>query len=190
MVQKSKYRFITSRSHLFRDLIIIGSIFILTFVVATQFDTFETVVEYVGQHEDWELDELITGVLILSAILFIYSVLRMVESDRINEKLDQTHNELKDINEKLRVVGQLTRHDARNKLAIVSNNIYLAKHSPQKNNDISHNLDSIQNAVDQTEKIFDFAAVYEKLGVEKLTTIDISSSINLFFQYRQNAYYG
>lgn len=77
----------------------------------------------------------------------------------------------------MRVVRQLTRYDARNKLAIVSNNLYLAKQTPPKSNDISQNLDSIQKAVDQTERIFDFAAVYEKLGVEKLTTIDISSSI-------------
>ena len=178
MAQKNEYRSITSRSHLFRDLIIIGSIFVLTFVVATQFDAFETVVEYVGQHEDWELDELITGVLILSAISFIYSVLRIVEADRVNEKLYQTQNELRNINEKLHVVGQLTRHDARNKLAIISNNIYLAKHTPQKNNDISQNLESIQKAVNQTEHIFDFAAVYEKLAIEKLTTIDVGSSVN------------
>ena len=59
MAQKSEYRSITNRSHLFRDLIIIGSIFVLSFIIATQLDAFETVVEYVGQHEDWELDELI-----------------------------------------------------------------------------------------------------------------------------------
>jgi len=93
MAQKSEYRSITNRSHLFRDLIIIGSIFVLSFIIATQLDAFETVGEYVGQHEDWELDKLITGVPILSTILFVYSILRVAEADRVNEKIDQTHND-------------------------------------------------------------------------------------------------
>ena len=43
-------------------------------------------------------------------------------------------------NEKLEVVGKLTRHDVRNKLATVFNNIYIAKQKLSRNHEALENL--------------------------------------------------
>ena len=51
----------------------------------------------------------------------------ITESKAAWESLDESMNELVRINEKLGVVSKLTRHDARNKLSVILNNLYLAK---------------------------------------------------------------
>jgi signal transduction histidine kinase len=81
------------------------------------------------------------------------------------------------INEKLGVVGRLTRHDARNKLSIIANNIYLAKQKIAPNNDALEFLGDVESAIDQMEKIFDFARNYEMLGVEELVYMDVGKSV-------------
>ncbi len=48
------------------------------------------------------------------------------------EKLTQTLNELWFVNEKLGVVGSLTRHDVRNKLSAVNGYAYLLKKEAQR----------------------------------------------------------
>jgi PAS domain S-box-containing protein len=84
--------------------------------------------------------------------------------------LEQTIDELVKINEKLGVVGRLTRHDARNKLSVILNNIYLAKQTSAENPQQKENcIHEIESVVDQMTKIFDFASHYEKLGIEELT---------------------
>ena len=160
-----------------RDVIIVSSIFVFTFVVATKLDMFETVVEFVEQHEQWELDEVITGSLILGACLLCYSILRTVEVSRAERKLSQLNEKLNKTNEKLQVVGQLTRHDVRNKLATVVNNLYLAKLRLSTNNETSENLETVEKTVEQITHILNFASAYEKLGVEKLSTIDLGKCI-------------
>jgi len=47
----------------------------------------------------------------------------------VEEELREALRKLGRMNEKLRVVGGLTRHDARNKLATIAGNVYLAKNS-------------------------------------------------------------
>jgi len=76
------------------------------------------------------------------------------------------------MNEKLRVVGSLTRHDVRNKLTAVNGNAYLLRKRLTNDPDAIENLRSIEAAVRETERIFDFASSYEKLGVEQLAYVD------------------
>jgi signal transduction histidine kinase len=82
------------------------------------------------------------------------------------------------INEKLSVIGKLTRHDARNKLAVITNNIYLAKNKLAPNDSTLENLSDIELAIDQMVKIFDFARNYEMLGVEELSYTDVDKSFD------------
>jgi len=82
------------------------------------------------------------------------------------------------INEKLGVVGRLTRHDARNKLSVILNNTYLAKKALRKQQDSTIYLQSIDSAVEQMEKIFDFGKTYEMLGVEELTEMNVQKIFN------------
>jgi len=101
----------------------------------------------------------------------------ITERKEAEEKLDRIMNELVTINEKLGVVGRLTRHDARNKLSIISNNIYLAKQKLPANHKSSVYLCDVESAIDQMEKIFDFARTYEMLGVEELSYMDVGKSV-------------
>jgi PAS domain S-box-containing protein len=94
------------------------------------------------------------------------------------KKLDGMINELVTINEKLGVVGKLTRHDARNKLSVIANNIYLAKQKLAANNDALKFLGDIESAVDQMEELFDFARTYEMLGIEELSPMDVAKSVD------------
>jgi PAS domain S-box-containing protein len=79
------------------------------------------------------------------------------------------------INEKLRVVGKLTRHDVRNKLTTISSNTYLLRKRCGNNPEIAKYLDSIDSAVALSNRLFDFTAVYEKIGVQEQTEIDVKS---------------
>ena len=82
------------------------------------------------------------------------------------------------LNEKLEVVSKLTRHDSRNKLAAILNNIYLAKQEIPENSNISKYFTAIESATDQLEKIFEFSKIYEVLGTEKIATINVKEKID------------
>jgi signal transduction histidine kinase len=82
------------------------------------------------------------------------------------------------INEKLNVVGRLTRHDVRNKLSVIANNVYLAKQKLTANNSALDYLGDIESAINQLEKIFEFSRTYEMLGVEELSYIDVKRNVD------------
>ena len=82
------------------------------------------------------------------------------------------------MNEKLRVVGGLTRHDANNKLAAVKGNVYLARKKLSGNSEVLDYLKQIEASVEQTVRIFDFAKAYEMLGVEELAYVDVEKTVD------------
>ena len=82
------------------------------------------------------------------------------------------------MNEKLRVVGGLTRHDVRNKLSTVNGYAYLLKKKYSAEPETLDRLVKIELAVNDSVKIFDFAKMYEQLGVEELTYIDVEKSVD------------
>lgn len=92
--------------------------------------------------------------------------------------LEETINELVKINEKLGVVGRLTRHDARNKLTVILNNIFLAKKRLGEDQKTLSYLQSINLAVDQMKEIFEFARAYEMVGIEELTYSKVEKSFS------------
>jgi len=92
--------------------------------------------------------------------------------------LEETVNALALINEKLGVVGRLTRHDGRNKLSIIINNIYLAKQRLTDNPVALGYLRESESAVEQVEKIFDFARTYETVGAEELSYANVKNCVN------------
>jgi len=102
----------------------------------------------------------------------------ITERKKAEKKMDEIMNELMAINEKLAVICKLTRHDARNKLAIIAKNVYLAKQKLAAIPDASEYLGDIESVIDQTEKIFDFARPYEMLGVEELCYMNVERSVD------------
>ncbi len=99
------------------------------------------------------------------------------EINRMLTTLEQSQNKLQMLNEKLGVVGSLTRHDARNKLSVIANNAHLAKQKLANDPNAREYLDDIESAVAQVEKIFDFARTYEQLGVEELSYVNVEKSV-------------
>ena len=91
--------------------------------------------------------------------------------------LKKIEKELRDTLEKLRVVGKLTRHDVRNKLSVVTGSVYLIKKRLGGNIEVLKYLEEIEKAVGQIERIFNFAATYEMLGVEELVYIDVEKTV-------------
>ena len=87
-------------------------------------------------------------------------------------------NELATINEKLGVVGKLTRHDARNKLSVITNNLYLVKQKLANDPSGLEPLGDIESAIEQIEQLFDFARNYELLGTEELSYTDVKKSFD------------
>jgi PAS domain S-box-containing protein len=82
------------------------------------------------------------------------------------------------MNEKLRVVGGLTRHDARNRLSVISGNAYLASEELAGDSKVQDYLREIEVTVQQVVRIFDFAKAYEMLGVEELVYIDVEKTVD------------
>jgi PAS domain S-box-containing protein len=100
-------------------------------------------------------------------------------------QLKKTENELKQAmrrqeitNEKLRVIGSLTRHDVQNKMSTIVGNTFLAKKRIAGDDKVLGYLKEIEMAVQQSVRIFDFAKVYEMLGAEELSYLDVEKTIN------------
>ena len=87
-------------------------------------------------------------------------------------------DELVRVNEKLGVVGSLTRHDVRNKLSAVTGYAYLLKKKHSDEVDVVEGLGKMEVAVRESMKIFDFAKMYEQLGAEELVLTDVEAKID------------
>jgi PAS domain S-box-containing protein len=81
------------------------------------------------------------------------------------------------MNEKLRVVGGLTRHDVRNKLSVISGDAYLAREELVGDSEVQDCLREIEVTVGQVVRILDFAKAYEMLGVEELAYVDVEKTV-------------
>jgi len=99
------------------------------------------------------------------------------ESNAAWNSLEETIKQLVTINEKLSVVSRLTRHDARNKLAVILNYIYLTK-KQSNNENITGYLQQVESTVDQIAKIFEFAKAYEMVGIEEVTYSNAEKMFN------------
>ena len=94
------------------------------------------------------------------------------------ESLSSNMEKIQALNEKLQVVGSLTRHDVRNKLSAVTGYAYLLKKKHADEVDVVEGLSKMEQAVRESMKIFDFAKMYEQLGAEELTYIDVEAKIS------------
>ena len=97
----------------------------------------------------------------------------ITERKKVDNAVIGAFDDLALANEKLDDVGKLTRHDARNKLSVVTGNIYLAKQTLPQDSETIKFLKKADSAINQIEKIFDFARMYEQLGVEEPSVVDV-----------------
>jgi len=85
--------------------------------------------------------------------------------------------EIKNLEDKLKVISSFTRHDVRNKLVSVNGNIYLARKLAKGQPKIEKHLDSIPDTLAKIDRIFDVSKVYENIGSHKLEVVDVGKSV-------------
>ena len=89
-------------------------------------------------------------------------VIDITERKKTEMDLKESRDKLELMNEKLRVVGSLSRHDVRNKLSAVNGYTYLLKKKHADQPDIVEGLAKIEQSVIDSAKIFEFAKMYEQ----------------------------
>ncbi len=77
------------------------------------------------------------------------------------------------INDKLKVVGSLTRHDVRNKLFLIKSKTYLFKKKPDNSPEVLKFLEGLDSIVDSSIDLLDFSSLYEKIGIDELRTVNV-----------------
>jgi PAS domain S-box-containing protein len=102
----------------------------------------------------------------------------VTDRKKAEEEVEKMVTDLSLVIEKLGVVGKASRHDARNKLSSITNNVYLAKQQLAKNSPALEYLDNVESATEQIENIFDFARTYETIGVEEKSYVNVEKSFN------------
>jgi PAS domain S-box-containing protein len=100
------------------------------------------------------------------------------ERKKAEEELKESSQKIMTMNEKLRVVGSLTRHDVKNKLSIINANVYLLRKKMGTEPELSKYLEAISTAVTSSDKLFEFSRLYEKIGAEELTQINVADYFN------------
>jgi PAS domain S-box-containing protein len=92
------------------------------------------------------------------------------------------------LNEKIRVLGGFTRHDIRNKLALIEGDVYLARNKCKIEPKMEEYLSNIDGSVKNICDILDFAKTYEMIGVEELAPVDVGkmvqNALSLFLDLR------
>lgn len=101
----------------------------------------------------------------------------ITELRKTQTELIESNRRIELMNEKLRVIGGLTRHDARNKLAIIEGNLHLAKKGIAADNKTLSYLTRIESNIEQITEIFNFSSLYERIGLERLIYINLEKTI-------------
>jgi PAS domain S-box-containing protein len=96
------------------------------------------------------------------------------ERKKAEEELKKNHLKLKTMNEKLQVVGGLTRHDVRNKLMIIKTNAHSLKKQIGDNPKLAKYLEKIDSAINSSDRLLEFSRLYEEIGVEELSKVNIA----------------
>jgi len=94
------------------------------------------------------------------------------------EYLSSQNDKVQALNEKLRVVGGLTRHDVRNKLMVANNNAYILRKRIADQSELMKYLEGIESAIKQCEKLFEFSRLFEKIGAEELSEVRVEDCFN------------
>jgi PAS domain S-box-containing protein len=102
----------------------------------------------------------------------------ITERKKNEEELKESIHKNELINEKLSVVGSLTRHDVGNKLMVMKSNMYLLKKQVGDNPKLAKYLEGIDSAIKQSDEMFEFSRYYEKIGVEKPSKTDVAQCFN------------
>jgi signal transduction histidine kinase len=103
---------------------------------------------------------------------FIISIERDITERKKAEK------QFASVNEKLRVIGSLTRHDVGNKMAVAKANLFLLKNKATCNPELTKYITAIEETLNESSRILEFGKLYEKIGAEKLGPIIVETEFS------------
>jgi PAS domain S-box-containing protein len=126
-----------------------------------------------------EEDRILMEILALHVASAIANI-RQRERIRSSEgELRGERDRLKTVNEKLNVVGRLSRHDVRNKLSIIINNLYILRQILGNESELTSYLERIGDTCGSITDVFDFAADYERLGLEEMKPVNVGEAFRM-----------
>jgi PAS domain S-box-containing protein len=101
-------------------------------------------------------------------------------SDKIEkeQKIVELLAQAKLLLEKLNVVGGFVRHDVRNKLSVIANNLFLIKKYSNNNQMMLKQLEQINATINNIVRILEFAETYEAAGSKGLSWIGVKKAAN------------
>jgi PAS domain S-box-containing protein len=102
----------------------------------------------------------------------------ITEQKWMQEVFDDAIGKVVELNEKLRVVESLTRHDIRNKLSALNGRLYLLKKRFGDNPDAQQHLKEMESVSQQMLRIIEFEKIYVQVGAEELSYIDVERHLN------------
>ena len=100
--------------------------------------------------------------------------LLIVNKDVSREKLDEL---------KLNVMGRISRHDIRNKLAIIMGYQDIARMKLNKGEDVTEFLDGIRNNCNNVLNILDLNREFQAIGVDPIDHVDVEYSFKQATEY-------
>jgi PAS domain S-box-containing protein len=102
----------------------------------------------------------------------------ITEQKFMQEVFDDAIGKVVELNEKLRVVEGLTRHDIRNKLSALNGRLYLLKKRFGDNPEAQQHLKEMESVSQQMLRIIEFEKIYVQVGAEELSNIDVERHFN------------
>jgi PAS domain S-box-containing protein len=97
---------------------------------------------------------------------------------KTTEELRAESDKMRLLNEKLEVVGKLTRHDLRNKLAGMKGYVYLLSKKIGENAELNGYIAQINSTIASTERLLTFSNVYENIGSDQRRLMSVESCFN------------
>ena len=120
---------------------------------------------------------------LLGSIIFVINITEekwMVrELSAYAQTFQESSEKIQELNEKLRVVGGLTRHDIRNKLSAFDGLIYLLKKKTSDSIAVLQYISEMEKVSKQLLSIIEFERIYEQVGSEMLKEVNVE---NLFLE--------
>ena len=117
----------------------------------------------------------------------ISNIMDITERQKAEKELQENHLQLENLTGKMKVLGSLTRHDVKNKLMVANNNAYLLKKKLVDKPELLAYVHGIELALKQSDRIFEFSYIYEKVGSEKLHIVNVEECFNLAFSLIGNS---